>query len=325
MPVRGWTSFPGWPRAVRLSALALALSAPLALGVYVLVGRSIPLLVVAVQTTYVSYDVQVPDLSAIAFRSALVTGVTGPCAALVAADGQFTARVTPSQGTQVEYVWHRNFVQVKYDLAAADATLTIEAAGSRGCEMTGGGLSVILPQASLALAVPLPLLGRVEIGNELPVPPVPQPDDLTRSLPLGGGSAFVAELAPAQLLQGGSVTVFGQSSLWHSRNQVYPVPDAVYPLPRGGRLVSAEGARSTGTVGFGETGFDVDATVSADQLLLYRPGADRPETFGVGVVSRAFSDPGAAPWLVFLGIWFVVLQLLLGFAALGGPRDDAGD
>ncbi len=305
--------------------IALVISGLIFGAIILTTGWGSPMIALEVRSNFVSYTVGRPAIAAIAVQDAVVSDRDR---ALLCGYGKtdekgtrLTARIMPSQGDIVEYVWNKGFAIIRFRSPPEKTGphLDMQVQKQPICKIDSE-LSLYLFDANLTEMPPLPLVGPGQIGAELGMQPVPSqtksdlPTWLTQQAPAD------AELGVSntRLLLDGTARVYGRTNLGSDGN-LYPIPDSDFNLPRGSRLTTVDGTWLTGTVTLATTGegFDVRATTEAQQLRLYRIGSqEQAETFATGVLSRAFRDPSAAPILLFVGIFVVVVQILLALAAI---------
>ena len=191
-----------------------------------------PVVFVQVKSNYVEFDVQRAQLSVFAFRDVIVVEPENPCDGFeLARGGSLTALVSPPTESTVTYVSHPEFVQITVRPTDGGAGILVDRAGST-CEINEPFV-LLIRNADMIRNQPLPLLGNVQIGREIGVPTRPEADDLTARLT----DELTVERIPGPLLLEGKAEVFGRSARPLGGRQLYPVPNGVFPIPRGSRLV----------------------------------------------------------------------------------------
>lgn len=326
--IRGLAFWLGKLRAIYpLSPLLIAfvITGVIFIATLLTTGWGSPMIALEVRSNFVSYTVGRQAIAAIAVRDAVVSDRDR---ALLCGYGttdekgtRLTARIMPSEGDVVEYIWNKGFVIIRFRTPPEKSGphLDLQVQKQPICKIDNE-LSLYLFDADLAKMPPLPLVGPGQIGVELGLQPVPPqtegalPGWLTKQAPSGAALG----ISTTRLLLDGTARVYGRTNLGSDGN-LYPIPDSDFRLPRGSRLTTVDGAWLTGTVTLAtvDEGFDVRATTESQQLRLYRIGGqEQAETFATGVLSRAFRDPSTAPFLLFVGIFVIVVQILLALAAI---------
>lgn len=291
-------------------------------------GSSAPLVFVEARATYVRYEIQREDVSLLALREAIVQRANGLCDSILDNKGLFTGLVRSPVGTTVEYTWHKNFAQIsltpgrseKFD--AEPGPTIVDREGQPPCTLETERVVFLISHEGMSRILPLPILGKGEIGVELGVPNRPEPGDLDLTL----ASGIELEQAPGHLILEGTARVMGRTSLWWDDGKLFPIADSDFIIPRGSRLVSSE--ENSPLVGNlvlarNSSAFDIEVSTEAHELKLFRFGQNQQtESFAVGAIARAFGDPSLAPILFLLGLVAIMLPIYFGFEAMIRERGD---
>ncbi|MCW1751112.1 hypothetical protein [Rhizobium acaciae] len=253
----------------------------------------------------VRFRVTRPAVAAIAIQDATINAATENCAALNEASIKaFTGIVEPAAGAIVTYRFAPDKIAIQIE-SSGSQTAVLRFSEAADCPLTGAA-SFVLDRSGTTASRPLPIVGQTDIGVEFGAP---TPPSAGSSRPLG-------------IMWEGTIKVFGRS---YFGGKLYPIADAEFPLPVGGRLSSgddldpskASNGRDSvppwyGTATVADTGFRISATTVSKDLKLYRPGTSRgeAETFGLGLLTSLFADPSVAWFPLAIAIFTVVMQTI---------------
>lgn len=287
-----------------------------------------PLVLIEAETSFLSYRVQREDLSAMSLQGAEVTDTAAVCREGLDADWRVAAIVRPPVGATVEYRWMPGMVLIRV-LPTGDGTTTFENAAGVQCR-EGAALTFLVPAAVLERAGPLPVLGAGQIGVELGVPTLPHLppacsapelegrrcisiDTDTDTDPPEGKREIPVDPASTSALFSATARLYGRTSV--SGGQLYPISGGEFVIPGGSRLeASEERFPFIGSLTLGDDGasLHVQVTTEAESLRLYRAGQNnQAELLATGSVARAIQDPSLGPFLIFMAILVLLLQLAL--------------
>ncbi len=262
------------------------------LGLLTLVPKKAPLVMFELVAEYLEQQVSRPELSAIALRGATISAPAG-CETVLGADRSFAGVVQPPVGSRVAYAWRPDGVAIGID-APEGAAIKLTADGEAECVLDAD--NVFFALRSPPPGTPLPLAGATEIGREFGVAMT------------GGGTG-------RDLLRAGSFQVFGRSIAPWASDVLYPITDNAISIPAGSRLSVASSAGTErplfGVVAYTPEGFEISATADANQISLFRPGANlQTERFAFGVFSDFFGDPQIGVIFFFFFIATTVFQIV---------------
>ncbi|MFW8635299.1 hypothetical protein [Cribrihabitans pelagius] len=283
-----------------------------------LLSAAKPVLFADVRTNHVSFTADRSQLAILPLRNAILIAPSDLCEAaeeeekLGDQDPRLTARITPPTGATVEYFALPEFIQINIRPKAAKDQILVESQGAN-CRLSER-LTVLLPNETLRRNQPLPVFGRLEVSQEIGMPPRPDPGDLEAATPAG----TQVERLPRFFIHGGTAQIFARSSSPLDSGKLYPVAESSFPIVRGSRIEVA-GGEVSGTVMRlpGEPAMNLQFTVNAEELKIFRPGSDQQsEVIAVGPIARAFGDPTIAPFLVAFLVISFFLQLGFGFFSL---------
>jgi len=280
--------------------LALVLTAGFLL-VVTLLPRKPAFVFVEAQTETLLYRVARPEVAGLPLVDATVR--TDGETATVA-----TGLLQPAEGALVRYRWSPAAIAVELSVRQGSAGTLVVDEEERPLPAWAVAVFPHPTSADSPAARPLPIAGPAEIGAEFGAPLAPRP----------------GQRRVTGLMRGGEVQVFGRAVLWFNDDALYPVTD--FPLPAGGRLTGdrplADEAGSErlanwyGLARIGDEGFQVNATTETDSLRLHRPGVREAETFGIGLLTRLFNDPGLAAITIFVVVFTVAMQMLADWLPL---------
>ncbi len=246
----------------------------------------------------VRFRVTRPAVAALALRDATFNLTAVGCSGLNGSPPSFTGVVEPVAGAIVTYRFSKDRIAIQIE-AAGSQTAVLRFSDSAECEVSGA-LSFAFDKGGVSASGPFPIVGPTDVGVEFGAPTLPTDKRSGRS----------------GIMWEGSVKVFGRS---YFGGKLYPIADAEFPLPVGGRLSSGDDLEPSksppdavppwyGTATVTDTGFMISATTVSSDLKLYRPGTRRgeAETFGLGLLTSLFTDPSVA--------WFPLGIAVLSFA-----------
>ncbi|MFW8595540.1 hypothetical protein [Cribrihabitans neustonicus] len=304
--------------AVAFVLAGLVLTGVIALGLMAVVtwwfSAAKPVLFADVQTNHVSYKADRSHLAILPVRGALLVAPDGVCGVVEEeADGRkvprLTARITPPTGATVEYFALPGLIQINIRPESAEERILVEGQGAN-CQVQGR-MTVLLPDEILRQNLPLPVFGRLEVSQEIGMPSRPDPGDLQVVTSFGE----MVQRLPRYFIHGGTAQILGRSSSPLDSGKLYPVAESSFPIVRGSRI-EVSGGEVSGNVMRrpGEAAMDLQFTVNAEELKLFRPGShQQSEVIAVGPIARAFGDPTIAPFLVAFLVVSFFLQLCFGF------------
>lgn len=284
-----------------------------------------PVALIRAESTFVAYEVQRGPASNFALHEAQLLDQSQVCDGILNGAGRFSGLVAPGQGNRVSYTYHRSHLLIILEIPKGTAAPELTVEGQKVCKVPGDSLSFLVPNEVLDRHLPFPIVGRGEIGAELGIQTAPA-EAVTQIHVDDGHGGFIIHRAPGPLLMGATVRLFGRTSTLSGPGQLYPIPDAEFQIPRGSRLSSTEDTSTmvgTVTAVAGNTALDVEVTLEASEVLIYRIGQrDQVERLAVGAFARTFSNPSLVPILIAVAIFGFIIQLL---CALDGViRDKAG-
>lgn len=289
------------PRASGALAVWLSLSATLVfIGLVSIAPGRAPYVSINLETELLRYRVVRQPLAGVFVRNATYSGQLN--CAVGSPPGKLTGLLMPAAGSVVSYRWGPDGVAINIE-ALRDHAASISFADERTCTFDGASATVVLYNA-MDGEIRLPIAGQAEAGSE--------------------NSAATASSGPRGLIHIGELKVFGRTALG---DELYPVADATYPIPRGSRLASGRDFRSVdaaqsgaawyGSATFGTRSLTVSVTTDATRLLLYRPGVgDQTESFSFGLFTRIFNDPSLGLLTLSFGVFFLLASAITGWMSL---------
>lgn len=273
----------------------------------------VPIALINARSNFISYEMQRDTVSKFLVHGAEVSDPAAFCEGFLEAGNRFTGLVAPQKGTKVSYFRHGSHLQITLDTPKDLPAPELSIKSRPDCRMTGRQLVFLIPEERLDEHLPFPIIGRGEIGAELASP----------SLPTTGETRFptvTVDRAPGKLLFGATVRLFGRTTTLLDDGQLYPISGAEFVVPRGSRLATSNPESSlVGSVlaRTDDEALDIEVTIEATELQLYRVGADsQVESLGAGVVAEAFGNPGLVSILTCIAIFSFLVQTLCSLAGL---------
>lgn len=191
-------------------------------------------LILDLQSNHVQFRVSRPATAVVVVRDGWLgrpvqcdgsgSGPLGP--------GPLAALLAPAAGTMVEYIWQPRSLKLRYAPTPGQTGpfLTVMRDAEPECDILQGSVVVTLPHAAMAMMAPLPVVGTGSVGRVVQERTAPTP----RVKVLLPGSQVEDLPSPGNYLHGGTIRVYAHAGT--SPPTIFPVPDAVFEVPRNSQI-----------------------------------------------------------------------------------------
>lgn len=286
---------------------------PLLLLLYFLVPSSDPYVVISAISDGLTYRVARIEVATIPLVEALVRTDNSDFAKHRGDKERplFTGILEPAEGSLVSYRYAAGKVSIIVDGGEISAGV-LRFSDSSTHTLSKRATFVIDMDTTTLRA--LPIAGPAEIGLEF-----------GKIIPRGGVIPF------RPFMSEGNILVFGRGRFEPYKGNLYPILDATFPLPAGGRLssgdtllpnVPTEAKPWFGIAQITPAGFSISATTISSSLQLYRMGATgESETIALSTLTQAFSDPVFQWVVIFIGCLPAIQMLFIFFESFHSYKE----
>jgi len=334
----------GWPARFLSQPLLVPLWLALVAGVVALgAGLGLPSqrdtsLMLDLQSNHLQFKVSRPGTALVVVREGWLRrqaecdgpGGGGPDGAqpLPLGPGPLAALLAPAGGTMVEYIWQPRSLLLRYAPTPGQEGpfLTVMRTGEPDCNISGESLVVGLPHAALAAMAPLPVVGTGSVGR---VTLDRSPPSKRTSLYLPGTE--IEDLpSPGNFLHGGTIRVYARART--SPPSIFPVPDAVFEVPRNSRVdfgrhedgrdpTDEPAMRGWVALDPEGRGLSLHAVTSASDVTI--TGIGGVTSISAGMLAVAVNDPANMRWFATLAVFIFAFPTLIAAWQLirDGRRD----
>lgn len=263
-----------------------------------------PLISIEAESEFLAYKVIRPELSTIALEDVTPRNTITNCGE--AHEGNIKqALLKPSQYANVRYRHSGDRISISV-VSLKDHPSKIHFPDQTKCELPQvASFTFKKPIHGSFADRPLPIAGPCQIGAEPRVP-------------------IFSQRRTFDTMIGGTLRVFGRTKSFFSDSTLYPIKDAVFTLPAGGRLVSGDlkdkpseiktDASMYGFAIIDKETLRISVTTEAKDLRLFRPGrSSDAETFKLSLLSRLFNDPSIAIISFSIVVFYIAMQVICGW------------